>query len=64
MLLIAQVGVCQLFLLEGDPFVYELFGGGPDARFTSLLTAAEEMGRRTVAPEPEETPVPPRLRSV
>ena len=63
-LLIAEVGACQLFLLEDDPFMYELFGGGPDARFTNLLAAAEELTRRTVAPEPDEEPDRPRLRSV
>ena len=51
-LLLAEVGACQLFLLEGDPFVYELFGGGPDARFTNLLAAAEELTRRTAIPQP------------
>ena len=64
MLLIAEVGACQLFLLEGNPFVYELFGGGPNARFTNLLTAAEELTRRTATPEPDEEPDRPRLRSV
>ncbi len=63
-LLIAEVGACQLFLLEGDPFVYELFGGGPDARFTNLLAAAEELTRRTAIPEPDGEPDRPRLRSV
>lgn len=63
-LLIAEVGECQLFLLGNSPFVYELFGGGPDARFTNLLTAAEELARRASNPEPEEGPGRPRLRSV
>jgi len=63
MLLIAAVGDCQLFLVEDDPFVYELFGGGPDTRFTSLLPAAEELTRRTLA-ESQKQSARPTLRSV
>lgn len=65
MLLIAEVGPCQLYVIEGDPFEYELFGGGPDARFTNLLTAAQEFTTRTTdwVPDDEQSERP-RLRSV
>lgn len=64
MLLIAEVGTCQLFVLQGDPFMYDLFGGGPDARFTNLLSAAEELTRRAALPQQGAEPDRPFLRSV